>query len=145
MRKPVVYLILGVVAVGAAVLATLPYALREPLDQASEDLGGSGKDAKIGQLTILYPLDETLFPPEIAAPTIRWKDSRDDVDRWLVTFKFRDEKEPLSFPSAAMEWTPSDEHWRDVKRRSLENPAELTVLGFSQTDPQRILSEAGSP
>ena len=142
MRKPVVYLILGVVAVVAGVLAIRPYAPRQPLDRASEDLGSSGKDAKIGHLTILYPLDETLFPPEIAAPTIRWKESRDDVDRWLVTFKFRDEKEPMSFPSAAMEWTPPDEHWRDIKRRSLEKPAELTVQGFSQTEPQRILSEA---
>ena len=142
MRKPVVYLILGVVAVGAGILATLPYALREPDDQTSKGLGGSGEDAKIGQLTILYPLDETLFPPEIAAPTIRWKDSRDGVDGWLVMFKFRDEKEAMSFSSAAMEWTPADEDWRDIKRRSLEKPAELTVLGFSQTDPQRILSQA---
>ena len=39
-------------------------------------------------LTILDPLDETLFPPEIAPPTFRWSDRRKNSDTWLVSVEF---------------------------------------------------------
>ena len=37
-----------------------------------------------GGLEITYPLDETLFPPEIVAPTFVWTDETESVARWGV-------------------------------------------------------------
>ena len=149
MRKSRVYLILGVAAAGVGVVAmclcipaTLPNASRQPADPVDNiHTAYQGATQREG-LTIRYPLHQTLFPPEIAPPTFRWEDSRDDVDGWLVTFEFQDEQGRMSFGSRAMEWTPSDEQWRVIKRRNVERPAQVAVLGFNQTDPQRILSRA---
>ncbi len=149
LRKSLVYPVLGVAAVGVVAVAicfcipaTLPKASRQPADPVDNiDIAYEG-GPEYGGLTIRYPLDETLFPPEIAPPTFRWEDSRDDVDGWLVTVEFQDEKGRMSFDSRATEWTPSDEQWQVIKRRSVERPAQVAVLGFRQTDPRQILSGA---
>jgi len=54
--------------------------------RAAEDILAAYQEApNSGGLTIEYPLDETLFPPDIAPPTFRWKDDNADCDTWLVT------------------------------------------------------------
>ncbi len=35
-------------------------------------------------LSIIYPFDGTLFPPEIFAPTFRWKETAAKTNRWLI-------------------------------------------------------------
>ena len=35
--------------------------------------------AAAGQLEIQYPLDETLFPPDIVAPSVTWKDAQKSI------------------------------------------------------------------
>jgi tetratricopeptide (TPR) repeat protein len=138
----VVYVVLGVAAVGACSLVTLLHGSQRSSDPTEKVLAAYRQDAEYADLEILYPLDETLFPPEIAPPTFRWKDRRADADAWLVAFDFQDNAGRMSFPSRAPEWTPSDGEWEIVKRRSLEKPAKVAILGYKQTDPQRILSRA---
>jgi len=36
-------------------------------------------------IRIRYPLDETVFPPEIVAPTVRWEDPSPDADAWVIS------------------------------------------------------------
>jgi len=137
-----VYVVLGVAAVGACSLATLLHGSQKPADPAKKILAARRENAPHAQLTILYPLDETVFPPEIAPPTFRWKDRRAGADAWLVRLDFQDQGERMGFPCRAPEWTPADGEWETVKRRSLEKPAQVTILGHNRTDPQRILSQA---
>ena len=42
------------------------------------------------RLEITYPFHETLFPPQIIAPTFRWKDEHAEADTWLVWIRFKD-------------------------------------------------------
>jgi len=91
-------------------------------------------------LTIHYPLDETLFPPEIIAPTFRWKDDSEGSDTWLIKIEFQDEKGRMDFLSRSRVWTPTDAQWEAIKQRSLEKDARVTILGVNQADPKRILS-----
>ena len=42
-------------------------------------------DFDYGALTIDYPLEGTVFPPEIVAPTFRWTDAESGSNAWLVT------------------------------------------------------------
>ena len=84
-----------------------------------------------GRLEITYPLDETLFPPEIVAPTFVWSDETEDVDRWVVLLQFDSQDEVLRFPTAEPRWRPSEEDWAEIKRRSVARDAEVAVVGVA--------------
>ena len=46
-------------------------------------------------LTITYPYDGAVFPPEMAAPTFQWTDRSTTSTQWLVVFRFGDTQNPL--------------------------------------------------
>lgn len=101
----------------------------------------AGRKALPGKaLAVLSPLDGTLFPPEIAAPEFRWKDSSAAVDLWALTLKFSGAGGSMRFSSNSAHWRPSDDAWEEIKLRSREQDAELTVAGFSQAAPGKPLS-----
>jgi len=105
-------------------------------------LAAYDESASYGRLTIDYPLDETVFPPEIVAPTFRWTDSNPAADTWVVSLRFADGGAPMSFLAHAAEWTPRADDWDAIKRRSLEKPARVLVLGVDRRVPGTILSAA---
>jgi tetratricopeptide (TPR) repeat protein len=85
--------------------------------------------AQAGAMEITYPLDETLFPPDIVSPTIIWSDETEGVAQWTVLLRFAGDDEVLRFPTAEPSWRPSEEDWTDIKRRSTAQDAELAVVG----------------
>ena len=85
--------------------------------------------APSGRLEITYPLDETLFPPEIAAPTFVWSDETEGVSRWVVLLRFASTDDPQRFPTEAARWRPSEADWAEIKRRSVAHAAEVAVVG----------------
>ena len=85
--------------------------------------------AQAGGMEITYPLDETLFPPEIVAPTFNWRDETEGVAQWTVLLRFGGDGEVLRFPAGEPSWRPSEEDWADIKRRSTAQDAELAVVG----------------
>ena len=90
-----------------------------------------------GGLEITYPLDETLFPPEIVAPTIRWKDPTAGVTGWTVLVRLNDPRaEPnlLRFSADEPNWRPSETQWSEIKRRSESHVAEIAVVGRDDAD-----------
>ena len=91
-------------------------------------------------LEIVYPLDETLFPPGLAEPTFCWRDKHPNADTWLVVLEFADGKEPLKALTHTLNWTPSPEQWREVATRSLESRATVTILGVNRAAADQILS-----
>ncbi len=93
-------------------------------------------------LEITYPYDEAVFPPEMAAPTVCWKDAHTKVDLWLVTFEFSDGESRIASICRTTQWTPSAEQWEVIKARSVDTPVELTVLGVNRAAPSQILSAA---
>jgi hypothetical protein len=48
-----------------------------------------------GHLDITYPLDETLFPPDIVAPTFLWSDDTEGVEQWQIVLQFDGDTEVL--------------------------------------------------
>jgi tetratricopeptide (TPR) repeat protein len=87
--------------------------------------------ARSAPLRILYPLDGTIFPPELPAPTFRWADPA--ASAWVVGFTFDDGADPLAFDAFAAEWTPPDDAWEAIKRRSLGRTAAVRVLGLDRS------------
>ncbi len=82
-----------------------------------------------GSIEITYPLDETLFPPEIVAPTFKWNDTTGGVGQWEVLLRFDGEDEMLRFPTTEPSWRPSREDWAEIKRQSTQQDAEVAVIG----------------
>jgi tetratricopeptide (TPR) repeat protein len=110
-------------------------------EPGAEDILALYRDnAKYGRLAISYPLDETLFPPEIVPPLFRWKDDNSSSCIWLVSIRFQDDKPGMNFLTREPQWAPEPEQWEVIKKRSLEKDAEVTVLGVSRSVTVKIVS-----
>ncbi len=87
-----------------------------------------------GRLAITYPLDETLFPPEIVAPTFLWSEETEGVDAWTVMVRFADSEPSLRFTTTSPRWRPSEVEWAEIKRRSVDAEAEVAVVGTAPAE-----------
>lgn len=88
-------------------------------------------DVPEGQLSIQYPLDETLFPPDIVAPKFLWEDKTPNVKQWNVHIDFADHDEPLSFVATHAHWQPSETQWSEIKARSTAEKAQVSIIGVN--------------
>jgi len=127
MRKQAVYLIMGISIVAVVVVVLI--ALYLPGPRIENILALYKHDVQYNSLTIRYPLNETLFPPEIVPPTFHWEDADSTSDTWLITIKFRDDDKRINFLVQETLWTPEPTQWEDIKKRSLEKQALVTILG----------------
>ena len=82
-----------------------------------------------GGIEIKYPLDETLFPPEIVAPTFVWSDKTEGVKTWTVLVRFDDRGEVLRFPTTEPRWRPSEADWATIKQGSVARDAQVAIVG----------------
>ncbi len=121
-------------------------------------------------ITVDYPLDGSVFPPDIAAPTMLWHDDAKRADTWLVGIAFSDGGEPTwvlvdgppppegvidrealgetnevyeptPYQASARAWRPSAGLWAEIKRRTVDQPATLTFFGLRAADATTLLSE----
>ena len=83
-----------------------------------------------GGIEIKYPLDETLFPPEIVAPTFVWSDKTEGVKTWTVLVRFDDKGEVLRFPTTEPRWRPSEADWATIKQGSVARDAQVAIVGL---------------
>ncbi len=117
--------------------------------------------AHTARITIDYPEDASVFPPEFPAPLFQWRDSQPDAAVWKVQVTFADGADGLEIDSegapmqlgeidprcvsptnelptltpeqaAAHTWRPKPEIWEAIKKHSLEDPATITISGFSK-------------
>jgi Flp pilus assembly protein TadD len=131
--------------------------------EASRGAGG------LAPLKIDYPLDESVFPPEIVAPTFLWHESAPEADTWLIDVALPQSfhvyvvaagrapaageidpncinqdygpYKPTPYQASARSWTPGTTLWAAMKQRSAETAATVTIFGFRSTEPHRVLSE----
>lgn len=142
MHKFIIYCIAVIATIHIAIGARSLTALLNPFLCIDDILAAHEEELKYTQLMIKYPLDDTLFPPEIVPPTFCWEDKNAESDAWLIRIRFQDDKGSLNFLAQDTEWTPSDEQWEIIKRRSLEKEARVTILGVNRASAEKILSEA---
>ena len=123
----------------------------------------SGSPANgLAAITIDYPLDGSLFPPEITPPTFLWRDDSKSAERWVIEVTFangtggiRVETSGYSLQASEIDlkagsgedvaqltprqiatrtWRPDAATWAKIKKRSLK-PATITITGFTNGDP----------
>ncbi len=93
-------------------------------------------------LTIEYPLDGSVFPPEISSPTFRWVDSSGPNRSYGIDINFRDGQALLEFGIRGTYWRPDAQTWETIKARSREKPARFTVRLLDAGAQNTIAAEA---
>jgi Flp pilus assembly protein TadD len=108
------------------------------------------------KITVDYPLNGSVFPPEITSPTFLWRDSGNAAQRWIIEISFADRSsgirveaageymqmgeidpeagppEPLTPEKASTRtWKPDAATWAMIKRESVNAPATITISGFA--------------
>ena len=147
-----------------------------PSTGSSEDraLIGALRSAARGEgdapeIVIDYPLDESIFPPDMIAPRFLWHDPVLEADRWLIDMSLKGGQAricvltesapvpdgeidpecvgatnevytPTSYQASARTWMPDDRIWATIKENSAEQTARVTIIGFNSASPDRPLS-----
>jgi len=111
-------------------------------------------------VTIDYPFEESVFPPDIVAPTFLWHDKSVDAGVWIVAIGFdssttriyaladgrrlatgqldseciRDNNkwEESPYRKGARAWTPDRGLWEIIKKKSCERAAHIDIFGIVQ-------------
>ena len=104
----------------------------------AESLGKTGPPQ--GRLRITSPDDHTLFPPDIAAPTIAWSDREARCQWWLLSLKFPRGRQPIHVLTSQREWTPEAPLWETIKAHSRDGDLTLSVYGLADRESGTALS-----
>ena len=154
-----------ILVAGSAFLAGGAGLSRSSADDHAPPVGPPAK------ILIEYPLEGSVFPPEITPPTFLWRDDSKTAKRWVVEISFGDrsdgirvealgehmqkgEIDPLTIsddapptitPEQAALWTwrPDAGLWAKIKQRSVKSPANIAISGFADADSTLPVS-AGS-
>ncbi len=138
MQKKSVYLVTGIFIL--FVVIAILFTPSTP-DFSTEDiLALYREDAQYSNLDIRYPLNETLFPPEIIPPTFQWEDTDSKSDTWLISIKFQDSQGSMNFTTKETTWSPDIQDWETIKKRSLQKQVLVTILGVNSRSRGKILS-----
>jgi len=130
----------------------------------SQTAASSNPEAsKLAAITVDYPEDGSIFPPEITSPTFLWRDASDSASSWTIDVTFTDGSADLHAQSsgerlrigeidprcvsasnepprltpqqaAARTWIPDALTWEAIKQHSREHPATITIAGYSAGD-----------
>jgi Flp pilus assembly protein TadD/Tol biopolymer transport system component len=83
---------------------------------------------------IIYPRDGTVFPPDIAPPTFRWKGAG-DAETWSISIGDESTGDIVTARTRAERWTPSPEQWAAVLEMSREKATKVAVRGHLMSAP----------
>ena len=120
-------------------------------------------------ITIDYPEDGSIFPPEITPPEFLWRDGTNGVGLWRIDVSFGDgaaaihaiskgerprvgridpdcvadtNAPPALTPqmAAAHAWRPDVATWHAIKQHSVASAATVTITGFRAGAPEQAVS-----
>ena len=134
--------VLGLLAVALAVVLGWwgSRKFRKDPRQEASSIPPTSSVAGEPELTILCPLDGSVFPPDIASPQFEWQYSTDGVDCWTIEFEFDDGHPPMQFRSNLPEWTPTDDAWEQIKERSSERDVTVRVCALTRRSSENVRS-----
>ncbi len=111
-------------------------------------------------ITVDYPEDGSIFPPEITPPTFLWRDPAKGAAQWRISISFGDRSPAIHVASrgprmrlgktdpacvsetnqpprltpqqaTAHTWTPGPALWESIKKHSVAAPATVTITGLA--------------
>ncbi len=130
-------------ALPALVLVILAFSVwyiffnKDDRDLFAEKLLSTGVNDSI---TISYPHNNAIFPPDIASPTFHWEDPDIDIDNWLVLIESGGEVKFTSEYVDERRWKPDSSDWEEIKSFSIGKDVTVNVIGVNKQEPGRILN-----
>jgi len=121
----------------------------------------------VAPITIDYPTDRSIFPPELPPPTFLWRDAEAGATHWRIEVEFPGGAPRLQVKSggerlqvgeidprcvgavpptltpelaAAHTWKPDPQTWAAIKNGSAAGAATVTITGFADGRESRALS-----
>jgi len=118
-------------------------------------------------ITVDYPSPGSLFPPDIIAPLVQWRDSSTTATIWRIQIRFGEEAQQIDLWSAgekmqigeldsslvgyvpptltpeqaqAHTWRPDEKLWETIKSHSLRQPATVIISGYPSRDAAEPVS-----
>ena len=124
------------------------------------------------KIAIDYPLNATVFPPDIAAPTFIWRDSAASASAWQIEVKFANGAAPLRVMSRgegmkigaidercisttnklpeltekekiAHTWKPDTATWAAIKKQAGAGAVTIAIRGVEHANDTAFLSAGG--
>jgi Flp pilus assembly protein TadD len=138
-------------------------------------LGCSSRNRVPGPLTIDYPADGSIFPPEFPEPQFAWRDPDRNETSWTIEVAFKNDTSALKLESLgepmqvgeidsrcvsptnepprltpeqaeAHTWRPDAAAWKAIKKNSVKGPATITITGTRSHNQGRVtLQTSGDP
>jgi len=81
------------------------------------------------KLEITYPLNNTLFPPDIIAPTILWND-KSEANQWLAIVELNNKEIYKSDFLKDKQWQADSSSWEMIKNKSHRQNIKISILGL---------------
>jgi tetratricopeptide (TPR) repeat protein len=121
-------------------------------------------------ITVDYPLDGSVFPPEFPPPSLEWRDASPRATTWSIDVAFGEGREPALHAvsrgeplaigpideraagktnrppaltpqqAAAHGWRPDAAMWDAIKKGSTREPAVVTITGYAGASTGRPVS-----
>lgn len=127
------------------------------------------ENTSLAQLTIDYPQNETVFPPEFVPPTFLWHEPTAEADTWAIDVAWSGQEErlcilsagsppppgtidpdciaknneiyqPTPYQASARSWTPGDRIWATIRQTSVTTPARVSIFGLRSDAPEQVVS-----
>ena len=96
--------------------------------------------ADYAKIRITYPYQESIFPPEIAAPTFIWQDSNSQTSSWLIHISFENGHQPIYAISHKQTWEPEKKIWENIKKSAENATIQISILGIEETTGKKVAS-----
>ena len=129
----------------------------------------AGATAAPSLLKVDYPLNQSIFPPDMEPPTFLWHDPAANAAVWKIDVTFTRGREPLHLTSnglpmpigqidprcigptnkppelsaeeeGAHTWKPDEATWSLVRKYAVDQPATVTIAGFTSVDSAQPVS-----
>ncbi|HTX77192.1 MAG TPA: tetratricopeptide repeat protein, partial [Terracidiphilus sp.] len=151
-----------------AVLLPMVLALGGLLSAGHGGVVSGAMDARAA-ITVDYPLNHSVFPPDMEPPTFLWRDASDRAAVWKIDVAFSSGGPGLHIASdglrmqvgeidprcigptnklpeltpeqaAAHTWKPDLATWAVIRKYAVESPAVVTISGYAAGDSAQPLS-----
>ena len=134
---------------------------------AAQGQSSATPSTSLASITVDYPSDGSLFPPEIIPPTFRWRDSADTAAVWRIEVVFAERASHLKLLSrgektelgeldtslagyvpptltpeqaAGHTWKPDAKTWATIKKHSVRHSATVIISGFESENAAQPVS-----
>ncbi len=151
-RPSVLGILLGALVISCASILSSGLEARPP-----EQTGG---------IRVEYPVDGSIFPPDMAPPTFLWRDTR-EAKIWVIEVSFAERAHPITVQSAgekmtpgeldpscvgadpptlppelaeAHTWKPESAAWAAIKKHSVKRPATVIITGYADEGAKQAVS-----